>query len=200
MEKIIIPAKGGKAVEVAAGKRIRVTTPRGQQAADFFAYNAADTGEWLSPPHSWVWNRTIKPCEGQTFLSRFRRPLLDFVKDGAGGVHDMMIAACDQFRYEQLGFEGPHPSCSENLLVAMRRLGHEVSVVPQPVNLFTHTRVESDGALNSPPNPVPPGAFAEFEARIDLICVVSSCPFDLPMADWSINAPGGPTELIVEVG
>lgn len=200
MKKTVIPAKGGKAVEVPAGRPIRITTPQGRQAADFFAYNAADCGEWLSPPHTWVWNRSIKPAVGQTFLSRFRRPLLDFVEDGAGGVHDMMIAACDQFRYEQLGFEGPHPSCAENLLVAMRRLGHEVSVVPQPVNLFTHTRVEADGALNAPPNPVPPGAYVVFEARIDLICVVSSCPFDLSVANWSINAPEGPSELIVEVG
>ena len=200
MDKTVVPAKGGKAVEVMSSQRIRITTPHGRQAADFFAYNAADCGEWLSPPHTWVWNRTLKPRQGQTLLSRFRRPMLDFVEDGAAGVHDMFLAACDQFRYEQLGFEGPHPSCAENLMVAMRRLGHEISVVPQPINFFTHTRVDAEARLLSPPNPVPPGAFVELEARMDLICAVSSCPFDLALEDWTINAPGGPTELIVEVG
>ena len=53
--------------------------------------------------------------------------------------------------------------------------------------------------LVSPPNPVPAGAFVELLARLDLIAVVSSCPFDLAIADWTINGPGGPTELELEV-
>ena len=73
--------------------------------------------------------------------------MLDLVEDGAGGMHDMMIAACDQARYEQFGFVGPHASCSENLRSAMARLGHAIEVVPQPVNFFTNTVVEPDGKL-----------------------------------------------------
>jgi len=67
------------------------------------------------------------------------------------------------------------------------------------VNFFTHTRIEPDGRLVSPPNPVTPGAYVELEALMDLICVVSSCPFDLNMQDWEINAGTEITELVVEV-
>jgi uncharacterized protein YcgI (DUF1989 family) len=81
----------------------------------------------------------------------------------------------------------------------MAGLGHKVAVTPQPVNFFTNTHVEADGKLVSPPNTVPPGGYVELAARMDLICVVSSCPFDLPIHGWTINAPGGPTELVVEV-
>ena len=111
----------------------------------------------------------------------------------------MMIAACDQFRYEHIGHKGPHASCSENLCVAMRREGYQIDVIPQPVNFFTNTTVETDGSFKSPPNPVKPGAFVELEALIDLICVVSSCPFDLKAEGWTINAGDGPTELEVAV-
>ena len=48
-------------------------------------------------------------------------------------------------------------------------------------------------------NPVPPGAYIELEARLDLICVVSSCPFDLKLEDWPINAAAGPSELLIEI-
>jgi hypothetical protein len=181
-------------------KRLRLVTPKGAQAADFFAYAAEDLREWLSPMHTWVTTRSIKPRPGDTFLSRFRRPMLDFTADGAGGMHDMLIAACDQARYEQFGVAGPHASCSDNLRNAMARLGHQIDIVPQPVNFFTHTQVAADGRLLSPPNAVPPGGFVELAARMDVICVASSCPFDLPVPDWTINAPGGPTELVVEVG
>ena len=34
---------------------------------------------------------------------------------------------------------------------------------------------------------------------MDLICVVSSCPFDLKIEGWTINADAGPTELEIEV-
>ena len=56
------------------------------------------------------------------------------------------------------------------------------------------------GAHAFAPNTVPAGAFVELQARLDLICVVSSCPFDPRLAGWTINAETGSTELVVEVG
>jgi len=199
MTAIIVPAREGRAVAVPMGARIRVTTPKGRQAADFFAFNAANIREWLSPPHSWVTTFSVKPRLGDVLISRFRRPMIKLAADGAAGCHDMMIAACDQFRSEFFGHEGPHASCAENLQVAMRRLGYEIDVIPQPVNFFTNTRIEPDGRLISPPNPVAPGAYVELEALMDLICVVSSCPFDLNMQGWEINAGTDISELVVEV-
>jgi hypothetical protein len=199
MMKLEIPPRGGLAFPTAEGQRLRLITPKGAQAADFFAYAAGDLREWLSPMHSWVTTRSIKPRPGDTLLSRFRRPMLDFLEDGAAGMHDMLLAACDQTRYEQYGHVGPHASCSDNLRNAMARLGHQIEIVPQPVNFFTNTLVEPDGKLVSPPNTVPPGGYVDLKARMDLICVVSSCPFDLRLPGWTINAPGGPTELVVEL-
>ena len=197
---LIVPAREGRSFRLRKGQSCRIVTPHGQQAADFFAFNAENVQEWLSPNHTWVWSRSVKPRQGDTLLSRYRRPMLDFVEDGGDGVHDMMIAACDQFRYEQLGYQGPHASCSENLRTAMQRLGHSIDVIPQPINFFTHTRVEADGTFVSPPNPVTPDSYVELRACFEVIGVVSACPYDLEIADWPINAPGGPTELVVEVG
>ena len=197
--RFTIPAREGRAVLVKTDQSLRIITPMGAQAADFFAYNADDRAEWLSAPHSWVAAFNIKPSQGYTFLSRFRRPMLTMTEDGADGMHDMMIAACDQFRYEFFGHKGPHASCSENLVVSMRRLGHQIEVIPQPINFFTNTQIQPDGKLVSPPNAVPPGAYVELRALMDLICVVSSCPFDLAREGWTINSKTGPTELLVDV-
>jgi uncharacterized protein YcgI (DUF1989 family) len=199
MERHEVAARSGLAVRLPEGRRLRIITPKGQQAADFFAYRADQVGEWLSPMHTWVTTRSVRPRQGDTFLSRFRRPMADFVEDGAGGVHDMMIAACDQGRYEQFGHRAAHANCSDNLRNAMQRLGHPIEVIPQPVNFFTNTAVEANGALVSPPNPVKPGAYVELLARMDLICVVSSGPFDLQVPGWTINAAGGPSELLIEL-
>lgn len=195
---LAIPAREGRGFEVAKGGRFRIVTPEGQQAADFFAFNARNVGEWLSANHTWIRTRRVRLRAGDEFQTRYRRPMLRLAEDGAEGVHDMMIPACDQIRYEQLGHAGPHASCSENLGIAMRRLGYGIDVVPQPINFFTHTVVGADGALNSPPNPVAAGAYVEIEALMDVICVVSACPYDLTLSDWPINSiDRGPTALEV---
>ena len=199
MDSITIPPREGRGFALAEGARFRLVTPQGQQAADFFAYNAANIGEWLSANHSWVMNRRVRLRAGDVLVSRFRRPMVEITEDGADGVHDMLIPACDQIRYEQLGHEGPHANCADNLCTAMRRLGYNIDVIPQPINFFTNTKVEADGAFNSPPNPVAAGAFVELEALMDVICVVSACPFDLALDGWTINSPErGPTGLLVE--
>jgi hypothetical protein len=81
----------------------------------------------------------------------------------------------------------------------MRRIGYQIDVIPQPVNFFTSTAVGPDGRLSSPPNPVRPGGFVTLEALIDLVCVISSCPFDLKVDGWEINDHGGPSELWLDL-
>jgi len=144
--------------------------------------------------------RALHPRVGDTFLSCFRRPMLDFVEDGADGIHDLIIAPCDAIRYKQFGVEGHHRSCAENLEIAMGELGHDITVIPLAVNFFTSTTVEDGFMFNTPAAPVvKPGGYVVLKARMDLICAVSSCPYDLAGPGWAINAPDGPTEIIVEL-
>ena len=199
MRVIDVPASEGRSFHVPQGREFRIVTPKGHQAADFFAFNAANVIEWLSPNHTWVWTRSVKPREGDGIQSRFRRAMIEFAKDGAGGFHDMMIAACDQFRYEQLGHKGLHASCSEDLRTAMQRLGHQVDVIPQPIIFFTNTEVKNDGHFVSPPNPVQPNSYVRLRAAMDVFCVVSSCPYDLDLDDWPVTGPDGPSALVVEI-
>jgi hypothetical protein len=126
--------------------------------------------------------------------------MVDFVEDGADGLHDFIIAPCDAIRYRQFGVTGHHRSCAENLEIAMRSLGHEITVTPLAVNFFTNTVVEDGFMFNTPAAPVvQPGGYVVLQSRMDLICAVSSCPYDLAGPGWAINAPGGPTEIIVEL-
>jgi uncharacterized protein YcgI (DUF1989 family) len=201
MTKVVVPACEGRALPVKAGQRLRLTSPKGPQCVDFFAFNAANVLEFLSCPHTWVSTFSIVPKEGHVFLSRFRRPMLKFAHDAANGAHDMLITTCDQLRYEFFGHVGYHANCADNLMTAMRRLGYDVAFVPQAVNFFARSCVASDGHLTSPPNVVPAGAFVELEALMDLICVVSACPFDLDIKGWEISSghAHGLSELVMEL-
>jgi uncharacterized protein YcgI (DUF1989 family) len=198
ISEIEVPAREGRAVRVSRGQRLRISNPRGGQCADFFAFTP-DLAEWLSPMHTWVSTRFMRPRVGDDLLSQRRRPLLVFDEDGADGVHDWFLAACDTERYRQFGVEEPHRSCAENLREAMRSLGYEIPIVPQPINFFTNTEVEADGRLVSRSNPVAPGAHVVLEAKTDVVCCVSACPFDLQTTDWIVNSEDGLGELRLDV-
>lgn len=201
MTKLVVPAREGRGMTVKKGQRLRITTPKGAQCCDFFAFNADNVQEFLSCSHTWVSNFSIVPTEGQVFLSRLRRPMLKFALDKADGAHDMLITTCDQLRYEFFGYVGHHANCADNLMVSMRRLGHDITIVPQAINFFARSAVAADGKLSSPPNTVPPGAYVELDALMDLIVVISACPFDLKVKDWEVSSghSHGLSELEMEI-
>ena len=74
MSRVIVPAREGRAVELRRGQTLRISTPHGNQAVDFFAFSARNVGEWLSVPHTWSGTFRMRLDVGDTLLSCFRRP------------------------------------------------------------------------------------------------------------------------------
>jgi len=69
-------------------------------------------------------NRTI-PRVGDGLFNNKREKLLTIVEDTTEGIHDTLIAACDEERYIELaGEEGRgHRNCSDNLVEGLAALG-----------------------------------------------------------------------------
>ena len=63
------------------------------------------------------------------------------------------------------------------------------------------TTTVTDGFMfNTPASPVAkPGAYVVLKAHMNLVCAVSSCPYDLVGPGWNINAPEGSTEILIEL-
>jgi uncharacterized protein YcgI (DUF1989 family) len=194
MPTIEIPPREGRGVRVAKGGRFRVVDLDGHQVGDLFAFRADDPSEYASAEHTRPYVDRLFPAVGQPFVSNRRRPILVLERDDSPGVHDMLCAACDPPRYEQLGVEGWHASCQENLRRAMAELGHPEVEVPQPINLFMSIPVHPDGTLGWEPAPTAPGDSVTMRAEMDALVVVSACPQDIV----SIN-DRNPTRLAIEV-
>ncbi|ONI86435.1 Urea carboxylase-related aminomethyltransferase [Actinosynnema sp. ALI-1.44] len=179
LTKVHVPAREGRAVRVAAGQLVRVSTPEGAQVSDFFAFCAADTTEHLSAAHTRGHTSRLFPRLGEAFVTDRRRPILTLVDDTSPGRHDMLIAACDPARYELLGYEGWHASCAENLRSVMRELGVGVTTVPQPVNFFMDIPVTLQDVIEWRSSPAAPDAAVTLQAEMDCLVAVSACPQDL---------------------
>src|SRR5215470_19396914 len=177
-ETVRVPAGEGRAVLVGEGQRVRVVDVSGGQVGDLFAFAAADPAEFASASHTRVAIGKLFPRPGDPVLTNRRRPILSVTADTSPGRHDMLYAACDPARYALLGVESPHRSCAENLRQALEEHGFALPVVPQPLNVFMDVRAGEDGILTSHPASSGPGDYIAFQAHMDCLVVLSSCPMD----------------------
>jgi uncharacterized protein len=196
MTTITIPARKGKAAFATKGQTIKVINTHGQQVVDTWAFNRADLTEFMSMEHTRAKLLKIIPASGDTMLTNRRRPILTFLEDNSGGIHDTLMAACDRYRYESLGIKGFHDSCTDNLAAALGALGLEAPETPSPLNLFMNIPVTGGVALSFEPAVAPPGSYVSLRAEMDLVIVFSSCPQDIiPINGLNLT----PTEAHFEI-
>jgi uncharacterized protein len=177
--KHLIPARKGAAHRMRKGQTLRVINTHGSQVVDFWAFNAADLGECMSMEHSRAAFLRIIPRVGDTLVTNKRRAILTVVEDNSPGVHDTLIASCDVYRYEGLGYKGYHDNCTDNLANALQAIGLKRVVHPAPFNLFMNIPVKEGVAVSFEPPVTKPGDSISFRAEMDAVVAFSACPQDL---------------------
>jgi uncharacterized protein YcgI (DUF1989 family) len=195
-KRYVVAARQGRAVRLRQGQSVRVINVHGTQVCDTWAFSAANRAEYLSWPHARAYIDRAIPVVGDPLVTNRRRPILTMVEDTSPGVHDTLIAACDLFRYINLGVPDYHDSCSDNLRMAMMAIGQPVADVPQPFNLWMNTPVGSDGRItwNAPVSKA--GDVVVLRAEMDCIVAFSACPQDkVPINGTNMR----PVEVAFEV-
>lgn len=174
-----VPARQGRAFRVDKGRTFRVTNPHGTQVGDFWAFHAHDLREFLSMEHLRPSIRHICPRPGDPLVTNRRRPILTLMEDTSPGVHDTLVAACDVFRYGQLGHQGYHDNCTDNLRMALAAIDLQAPEIPCPFNLWMNTPFDQTGRMSWLPPVSRPGDHVTFRAEMDAVIVLSCCPMDL---------------------
>lgn len=196
MSTVEIPARKGKATRLRRGQTVKVINTKGQQVVDTWAFNAADLREFMSMEHTRTGLGRILPKVGDALLTNKRRPILTIVEDNSGGIHDTLLAACDRYRYEQLGCREHHDNCTDNLHAGLQALGLEPPEVPSPLNLFMNIPVLDGDRIAFRPPVSTPGSHVALRAEMDCIVAFSACPQDLVPIN---GAEMRPTEAHFEV-
>jgi uncharacterized protein YcgI (DUF1989 family) len=193
---IEIPARQGKAARVRKGQQIKIINSHGQQVVDTRAFNAEDLGEFRSMEHSRVALGHIIPAVGDRLVTNRRRPILTLVEDTSGGIHDTLFAACDRWRYEQLGCTEYHDNCTDNLAAGLAGLDLTPPETPAPLNLFMNIPVIDGNRVEVHPPVSTPGSYVTLRAEMDCIVPFSACPQDmLPINGLAMR----PTEAHFEI-
>jgi uncharacterized protein YcgI (DUF1989 family) len=110
----------------------------------------------------------------------------------------MQYAACDIYRYRQLGWDeakdGHHANCQDNLHLGLADLGLELPFTPQPWNLFTNFFLHADGRFEVKAPATRPGDNMTLRLEMDAYIVISACPQDM-----NDTCGGNPTGIRAEL-
>ena len=176
---ILVPARKGKAHQLARGQLVRVINTHGSEVVDTWAFSAGDHDEYMSMEHTRSTIDKFMPEVGEAFLTNRRRPILTIVEDTTPGVHDTLNAACDTHRYRLLGHKGHHDNCTDNLAAAMAELDLARPHTPCPFNMFMNRPWGEGKELQKKPPVSKPGDYMVLQAEMDCIVAFSACPQDM---------------------
>ena len=174
-----IPARSGKAAFARKGQKVKVVNTHGQQVVDSWAFARHDLREFMSMEHTRATLTKMIPEVGDALYSNRRRPILTLIEDTSPGVHDTLMAACDDYRYGLLGCTEYHDNCTDNLAAALYELGLVPPETPSPLNLFMNIPWEEGGGLAFAAPVTKPGDHVLFEANLDVVVAFSACPQDI---------------------
>src|SRR5687767_6988893 len=156
-EPVVVAARKAKAFRIPGGASVRIVNPHGTQVLDTWAFASGDPAEFMSMEHSRLHMGRLSPIVEDRFVTSRRRPILMLTEDTSGGVHDTLLAACDEHRYALLGYVGRHDNCTDNLHAALREMDIRISHTPAPLNLFENAWPDRQGVIAIQPPVCGPG-------------------------------------------
>lgn len=193
---VTIPARRGRAVRLTKGQAIKIINTHGEQVVDTWCFSAEDLHEFMSMEHIRPTLTRIFPRQGDDLVTNRRRPILHFEEDTSPGVHDTLMAACDDYRYGLLGCQEYHDNCTDNLFAGMRQIGLVPPECPSPLNLWMNIPVDREGNTEWGEPVSKKGDYVVLRAVMGCVVAMSACPQDI----LPINGrQRGPTEAHYQI-
>lgn len=171
-----IAPRSGVAFTLAAGQRLTVIDPRGEQVADLLAYNRDDVREVISAGRTLDYASKIYLTTGDPLYSNRSNVMLEIVEDQVGR-HDFLLTPCSKDTFRIIyGDTDPHRGCFGNLAAALAPYGVTEDMIPTAFNVFMNVPVDgATGALTVAPPLSKAGDRIVFEARMDLVIGLTAC-------------------------
>lgn len=167
----MIPACSGLKIDVKQGQNITVIDIEGGQVVDFFAEVHGNTAEFLSTGVTIDCNESLKLNMGDVICTNLYRPMMKILSDDVGE-HDLLHPCCRPEMYEFFYHNGKgHPNCFDNINTALE----EHRFIITPVNLFMHTKINTDGTISVEKPLSKAGDKIVLEALMDIRLGIAAC-------------------------
>lgn len=178
IKEIRVPGGHAREFELQKEQFLYIIDLDGKQVADFIAFNNTNHDEKLSPTHTRTSLLSLKFAVGDELRTNLRNPMFEVIEDTVG-VHDSLMAACDERRYlVDYGVEG-HRSCVANFEEVLKPYSISRAQFADPFNIFQNSGIDADGKLILEASRSTPGDYILLQAKMAVIGAVSACPMDL---------------------
>lgn len=183
----LVRARTGWAGLVPKGTVLRVTDVSGQQVGDLVLFRADDVTERFSQANTRKLENTLYLHEGSRLWSTKCTVLASIERDTVNR-HDILSSACSPYDYPiRFGITG-HPSCLDNLRVALEPFGIAEHLIPDPLNVFMRQDLSPDGSLAVAAPLSGPGDHIDIRMATECIVAISACPQDQNACNgWQIT-------------
>lgn len=170
-KEYMIPACFGIKIDVRQGQTITVIDIEGGQVVDFFAEVNGNADEFLSTGVTIDCNESLKLNIGDVIYTNLYRPMMKILSDDVGE-HDLFHPCCRPEMYDFFYHNGKgHPNCLDNINKALE----EHRTIITPVNLFMHTRINTDGSISVEKPMSEAGDKIVLEAQMDIRLGIAAC-------------------------
>ena len=171
MKEIIIQPCSGCAIDAKQGQKITVVDIDGGQVVDFFAENAANADEFISPDVTIDCNESLRLNVGDIIYTNLYRPMFRILSDDVGE-HDLLHPCCRPEMYDFFYHNGQgHSNCLDNINSSLNRR----HAIIRPVNLFMYTAIEQNGKITVKPPKSRPGDQIVLRAEMDVRLGIAAC-------------------------
>lgn len=175
IKEIFIEPQTGISFILKKDHKCRVTDVKGKQVADLVVFNLSNKKEKLSTGVTIDNNSSLNIRIGDYLFSNQYNKLLKIVADTVKK-HDLIFPACSPQMYRiQYQTADYHPSCLENLSIALKEHGITAEQIPDPFNIFMNTSVDRDGSVTVEEPLSKAGDHIVLGAEMDLIVAVTAC-------------------------
>lgn len=171
MKEYIIEACHGRLIDVTKGQLITVVDIDGGQVVDFFAENATDANEFLSPGVTMDCNESLRIDVGNLLYTNLYRPMFKVIADDVGE-HDLLHPCCRPEMYDFFYHNGEgHSNCLDNINASLNKL----RPIIHPINLFMYTAIEPNGKITVKPPLSKAGDTIVLQAEMDVRLGIAAC-------------------------
>lgn len=170
-KEYIISACSGMKIDVKQGQSITVIDIEGGQVVDFFAEADGNENEFLSAGVTIDCNESLKINVGDIIYTNLYHPMMEVMFDDVGE-HDLLHPCCRPEMYDFFYHNGKdHPNYFDNI---NRALGEQRPIIT-PVNLFMHTKINTDGRISVEKPISKAGDKIILKALMDITLGVAAC-------------------------
>lgn len=170
-KEYIISACSGMKIDVKQGQSITVIDIEGGQVVDFFAEADGNENEFLSAGVTIDCNESLKINVGDIIYTNLYHPMMEVMFDDVGE-HDLLHPCCRPEMYDFFYHNGKeHPNCFDNINRALE----EQRPIITPVNLFMHTKINTDGRISVEKPISKAGDKIILKALMDITLGVAAC-------------------------